>query len=665
MEANQTKLQTIIEGTRQFVIPLFQRPYSWQQKQWQDLWDDLTELMEQPQSSTHSENNHFMGAIVTMPTKSVPEGVQKFLLIDGQQRLTTISVLLALLRDKAQQIPGSRLAEEIQETLLINRFKDGNDFYKLMPTQSDRQAYRDIISKAGQSHEDLLSKCYRFFEKKLAAQPDLALSDIKNVLIRNFVLVSITLDAHDNPNAIFETLNYRGLSLTQADLIRNYFLMRIHQDEQEKIFQTYWKPMQDQLAEQLTEFIRHFLMKDGDFVREREVYVSLRQKADPKTNAELVPYLAEISQFAQFYGRIIDPSKEKSNIIRRALSRLGRFDVTTAYPFLLNVFKDYSAAQITESECADILRTVENFIARRYICGVPTHGLNKIFPPLYYQARTERDLATGVKKILSSKAYPMDSEFHERLMNTKLYFAGEKQDRAKFILESLEESFNHHEMPDLSKMTVEHVMPQKLTEGWKAQLGQEWEAVHESLLHTIGNLTLSAYNSELSNYEFDRKRGILANSHIELNRHFANQTKWDEESIKSRASLLADLALKVWPDFGPPERETKAVKQDSSRKSPIALIVLGQRFTVSSWRDVVQKTLEAIRDLDEEQINRIVAEYPKFVGSDPTKFRSNRQIAEGLYIETNLSAATSNRFCIQATQAAGLSPDDWHVEFSN
>ena len=236
MQAKETKLQDIIEGTKQYVVPLFQRTYSWTPKEWEILWKDLVELCE-----SENPRTHFIGSIVNMPTVSVPEGVAKYLLIDGQQRLTTIFVLLTLLRNKAREALNGRFADEINNTLLVNQYKDGADFYKLMPTQVDRKTYQNFINGNPHEVENQLTRAYDFFDKKLK-QVELEHEKIKKIITSFFSVVSIVLDADDNPYLVFESLNAKGRPLTQADLIRNYFFMRIHIDKQDEVYNLYWGP---------------------------------------------------------------------------------------------------------------------------------------------------------------------------------------------------------------------------------------------------------------------------------------------------------------------------------------------------------------------------------------------------------------------------------------
>jgi uncharacterized protein with ParB-like and HNH nuclease domain len=260
MQAKETKLKDIIEGTKQYVIPLFQRTYSWTKKEWEILWKDLIELCE-----TENRRTHFIGSIVNMPTVSVPEGVTKFLLIDGQQRLTTIFIILTLLRNKARENQKEKLAEEINNTLLVNQYKEGNDYFKLMPTQIDRESYKNIINGKSNETENQITIAYSFFDKKLK-QINVEHDKLKDIITTYLSVVSIVLDVDDNPYLVFESLNAKGKPLTQADLIRNYFFMRIHIDMQDEVYNSYWQPMENRLKDNLTEYIRHFLMMDGNII---------------------------------------------------------------------------------------------------------------------------------------------------------------------------------------------------------------------------------------------------------------------------------------------------------------------------------------------------------------------------------------------------------------
>ena len=398
MKASETVLQPLIEGSKQYVVPLFQRPYSWTKKEWEVLWNDLVDLCE----PVH-KRSHFVGSVVTMPTSSVPEGVGKFILIDGQQRLTTIHILLAMLRDQARQKDKTMLAEEIEKTLLVNPYSKGLDYYKLMPTQVDRESFQKVIrSEVTPRASDQVTQAYQFFERKYR-QTNLDPELLKAAICGQLIVVSIVLGADDNPHLVFESLNAKGLPLTQSDLIRNYFFMRIHVDQQESIYAQYWNPMQDALRENLTECIRHFLgMKNGNVVKQSDVYFELKEMV---VNRDAIDSLKEIAQFAKYYEKLLNPELEIDAGIRHQLTRLNRLKVTTAYPFLLRCYDRYYQDELLPNEFTAILKVIENFILRRFVCNVPTNQLNSIFSPMYSQVESMRvgDLAEGVKLFLQRR----------------------------------------------------------------------------------------------------------------------------------------------------------------------------------------------------------------------------------------------------------------------
>jgi hypothetical protein len=569
MHANETKVQAIIDGVRQYVVPLFQRPYSWKPKHWQTLWQNLVELCEDAQP-----RSHFIGSIVTIPARSVPEGVTKFNLIDGQQRLTTILVLLAAVRDKARNLSGT-LAEMIDNLYLKNRYQGGADVLKLLPTQGDRAAFLAVMEGRERPPDSQVSGAYEFFEKKLRLSQEISLDRLHNAIVRHLVLVSIVLDKDDNPYLIFESLNATGEPLTQADLIRNFLFMRVRVACQEQVHAAHWQPMQERLGENLTDFIRHFLMRGGKVVKQSDVYYTLKEAVEDRSPEEVVTYLQEMAAASVCYAKLLDPSLERSARVGARMHRLNRFEVTTAYPFLLNVYAAYEAGSVTEAELAELLDVLENFLIRRFVCGVPTYGLTKVFSSLYGQAGLGGSFLENVKRLLRDRNYPRDTEFRERFVTCKLYGGGERLAKARLILERLEESFGHKEMPDLAGLTVEHVMPQTLTEWWKDHLGEGWDAVYETWLDTIGNLTLTAYNPELSNSDFPTKRAILQKSHLELNRHFDAAQEWNEGSISRRGEELAERALKVWRYFGSQEdpSEAEGPPDEDAQEEDVKLLV--------------------------------------------------------------------------------------------
>ncbi|MDD2476964.1 MAG: DUF262 domain-containing protein [Dysgonamonadaceae bacterium] len=592
MNASETSLQAIIEGAKQYVVPLFQRTYSWEKKEWEMLWKDIVEL-----GAEENPRGHFIGSIVTMPAASVPEGVPKYLLIDGQQRLTTIFILLAALRDNARQCGQFRLAEEIINTLLVNPYLDGQDYYKLQPTQVDRTVFHNIINDEALTTGGKIPNAFQFFKRKLKTK-NIEPAKIKNILMSKLSIVSIVLDPDDNPYLVFESLNAKGRPLTQSDLIRNYFFMRIHVNEQEKTYLQYWKPMEEFLGDNLTEFIRHYLMKSGAVIKQSDVYFSLKERIN---KADALNSLEELSRFAGYYGKLLNPNKEERQALRLVLERLNRIEVNTAYPFLLNCYEDHTKNIISLDEFVEVIKIIENFAIRRFVCNVSTKNLSKIFPSLYSQVQDKTlGFVDGVKMILQTKGYPMDLEFKARIQDVKLYGGGERALKAKLILETIERSYQHKEQVPLDNFSIEHIMPQTLTEDWQVYLGEDWEVTHELMLHTIGNLTLTRYNSELSNLDFASKKARLQESHLEINKAFQGFDTWKRKDIQRRGGQMAELALQLWPYFGDKEG-LYCGDTNVTGSTPTGLWILEQYISVHSWRDVLEQTMNVIFELEPEK----------------------------------------------------------------
>lgn len=658
MKASETKLQQIFEGIKQFVVPLFQRPYSWDIKQWEKLWNDLIEL-----SEMENPRDHFIGSIVTMPTTLVPEGVAKYLLIDGQQRLTTIFILLVLLRDKLLQINEEMEAEELNNTLIVNQYKKGADHFKLLPTQIDRQSFQQLVKfniSELPSTTSQITKAYDFFERKFR-RSNVSLQTLKKKITNNLSIVSIVLDSDDNPYLVFESLNATGRPLTQSDLIRNYFFMQIHSDEHELVYENYWNPMQNRIGEHLTEFIRHYLMKDGLIISQNDVYITLKEKVNRMSAIE---NLKELYSFSKYYEKILNPDKEEQIGLRKALKNISKLDSTTVFPFLLNCYHEYANNKLTAENFVQVINVIENFLIRRYICNYPSDRLKNIFPPLFAQVKLSKlGFIEGLKIILQAKGYPKDAEFKTKFLTVNMYGGRDKTKKTRLILEEIEKFYGHKEEVaiDDSNITIEHIMPQTLTPYWQNHLGDGWETIHDLYLHTLGNLTLTAYNSELSNDTFEVKKARLVNSHIELNRYFTDIASWKKEDIEKRTEYLANLSAQIWTYFGD-ESTPQSKKDNVTGTTPKILWILGQSINVSSWRDVLEQTLNVIAEIEPDRFEQLKKEYPRFIGNDQSKFRAIRELKNGAFIEVNLSAKEIQRFCVQAIESIELTDDDWKVD---
>ncbi|MDD1414424.1 DUF262 domain-containing HNH endonuclease family protein [Dolichospermum sp. ST_con] len=656
MQASQTTLREIIQGDKQYIVPLFQRPYSWKKSQWEALWNDILELC-----NTENPRPHFMGSIVTMPVSGLPEGVSKYLLIDGQQRLTTIFILFSALRDQAKDT-NKQLAEELHNKFLINQYQQDPDIYKLQPTQVDRKSFYSLINQEEYNNNQSIKQCYVFFQKKIR-QINLDFGKIKQVISSYLSIVSVVLSTEDNPYLVFESLNAKGEPLTQADLIRNYFFLRINTEHQDDAYNKYWLPMQQTLDVNLTEFIRHYLTRDGVEIKKDEVYFQIKERMIKR---DAIDYLQDLYKFSEYYAKLLDPLKENNLKIRCYLERINRLEQATVYPFLLNCYHDYEENKLSEADFISVLQILENFIIRRFVCNVQTRGLNRIFSVLYSQVSKESNLAHAnfverLKLDLQNRDYPKDAEFQKSLFDVKLYGAGRSK-KGKLILESIEESFNHKEQVSFDELEIEHIMPQTITKWWQEHLGEYWGITHDLFLHSLGNLTLTGYNSESSNGDFNQKKEILINSHLEINKYFKNQETWKREDIERRSLDLAKIVLQIWPYFGN-ENLINPPKTKIRGTTPKQLKIFGKEYTVKSWRDVVETTLNVIADLEPDKFEDIIQQFPRFISRNETDFRRDtRKLENGVFVNVNLSARDINAFCIKAIETAELSTEEWEVE---
>ena len=575
----------------------------------------------------------------------------------------TIFILLCALRNHARQIEDKRLSAKI-DAILTNLHEDGMDYFKLQPTQVDRDVFHQLIQD-NESNEVIennsILECYTFFFKKIR-QLNSDLQQLQKIICTNLSVVSVVLSSNDDPYLVFESLNAKGRALTQADLIRNYFFMRIHVDKQDLIYTKYWQPMQELLGDNLTEFIRHYLTKNGIDVKQSDIYFQLKEKIN---QSDALSHLQDLYKFADYYSRLLNPELENNLKVRKRLIRINRLEVATVYPFLLNCYDEWMQKRISENELIEIFHILENFLIRRFVCNVQTRGLNRIFALLYSQVIKDVDIDSNafverVKSVLQTKDYPKDAEFKERLLDVKLY-GSNRSEKARLILESIEESFRHKEQISFDNLTIEHILPQTLNNWWKDHLGQDWEITYELFLHTIGNLTLTAYNGELSNSDFVTKKKEYQNSHLELNSYFQDIDTWKREDIEKRAENLSHEIVNIWKYFG---TEALQHSQSNSLKGsiPKSLHIFGEEYPVRSWRDVLEVTLNTIADLEPDRFQDIMAQFPRLLGWDQKNFRSTRQLKNGVYIETNFSAKDISSLCHRAIETAGLSTQDWHVD---
>jgi uncharacterized protein with ParB-like and HNH nuclease domain len=663
MQASETTIRKLIEGSKQYVIPLFQRPYSWNQKHWSTLWQDITDLVDNP-----STRPHFFGSTVTAPAKSVPQGVGKWLLIDGQQRLTTTQLLLAALRDAATQVDAQSLAQKIEGQSLLTAYEDGDEQLKVLPTQGDREAFRAIIRR-NKSLNSRLTDCHHFFLSRLKSRKDLTgifIEQLYLVIVDQLSLVGITCDEKDNPHLIFESLNAKGEKLTAADLIRNFLLMRIHVNEQQSVFDKHWRPIQEALNDQLTEFVRHYLMKEGKIIKSADIYFELKDRLNNASPDETKHFLADLHRHGMYYAKFVDPARYESDpSFSEPLSRLRIIEATVAYPLLLRVFDAVHQGLLTDRQLAEVLNILESFLIRRSVCGYPSNQLRLIFPPIFDAAGgAGESFVAGVREQLGGKRCPDDKAFAAALVSQPLYASAMRSTRLRMLLERLEESFGHKEPAQFSRAQIEHIMPQTLTPIWIEEIGENAQENHARLLHTLGNLTLSAYNPDLSNRPYHEKRDLLKTSHFELNRYFDKVERWTPLAIKDRAQSIAERALTIWPDVGRDGLNQGDVVSVS--RKPLAVRFRATTFPISTWKQGVVKLIEMFEATQPGILATIVSngELATELSADPKRFPRSKAIVGGVYLNTHASVLELKRRLKKIAERLDVKEKDYTFVFA-
>ena len=599
MKAHETILQPVLEGTKQYIVPLFQRTYSWKSDNWKTLWDDLLSLY-----SSESVRKHFLGALVSMPVDMTPAGVNKFLLIDGQQRITTLFLILAAIRDIAIARDEGNLSDQINEAYLTNKWAEGTNILKLFPSETDRDQFAKIIHKKDDlDNNNSAVKAFRYFKSRLEGKDSsgkqIDLKKMHTTLVQEIIVVNIVLDREENPYLIFESLNAKGEPLTQADLVRNYILMRItNSDEQEVAYRDFWMPMQDALGGELTAFIWRYLSKDSNAtktIRLDEIYDEVKQKLTGAGSSQVVDLLVDMHTFSGYYLSLINPEvNEPNKEIRKRLKRLNRWDVKTTYPFLLNAYRDYKDKKVSLTDFCAILDMLESYVIRRSFCRIPTNALNKVFLGLYKSF----DRAQPIKSVsdeLLQREWPGDSAFQTAWLYFPIYLSGTA--KCRHVLESLESTMLVNNEPvDLSnvQISIEHIMPQTLNEEWEQLLGEKAADIYDNYLHTIGNLTLTGSNSDLGNAPLLEKKKIYSQSNFSLNKDLADAIVWNEYVIKQRAQKLGKLAIEIWKHPGEIAKATangSSNNQDPTGKKPTGFSLFGTEYQTDSWREVLLTTL--------------------------------------------------------------------------
>ncbi|WP_051718360.1 DUF262 domain-containing protein [Hymenobacter sp. IS2118] len=555
MTANEIKLLGLLQGPRHFTIPIYQRPYSWNNEDCKKLFNDILQV-----GRDANRKSYFMGSVVYYQAAAHAIGtVPASLVIDGQQRLTTTILLLTaiyrLLKEQGEPVSGVS-SEEIRALYLTNQFKTGEMSQRLLLTKRDKETLIAVVNTnpLPEHNSERVRENFEFFKEEVTSEN---VADLWTG-ISKLMVVGVSLEAGvDNPQLIFESLNSTGRPLDQADLIRNYVLMGQVPSVQVELYDKHWYPMEaafgDAYSTMFGEFMRDFLtMKAGNLVSIWNVYQHFKNDyAAGRVGAEQVEGLVEeLYHHATYYVRLRQPEKEEHTRLRAALERLISLGIGVAYPYLLSAYAASAAGLISKDGLVEVVEIIEAYLMRRAACGLPTNTLNSTFASFGNQLKGG-DYLTSVKAHFLgmgwARRFPNDVEFRQQFIARDAYHFGKRH----FLLSNLE-NYKRKEYVNIGDYTIEHIMPQNenVSEAWRAELGEGWEALHSKYLHTIGNLTLTGYNSEMSDRAFAEKKvleGGFIDSPIKLNKSVATEPIWNEAAILKRANILADWAITIWP----------------------------------------------------------------------------------------------------------------------
>ncbi len=690
MKADSYKISKVFSsgGGIHYIMPHFQRQYSWGKPEWEVLLKDAIAIYEE--YDPEREPEHFIGSLVVINDGTRNGTIPAFNLVDGQQRLTTLSLLFLVLRDLVKTTEP-KLASKINK-FLVNSDEEGEGdvYFKLLPTNKygDRQAYQGIILDENPNQiESGIPKAYDYFYHKIESklkEGELDIGTFFTVLQNSFQVVFIELNKDESPYHIFESINAKGKPLTQADLVRNYMAMMLPTFQQENAFTKYWEKVELLLQEkrivsksrmgELTAFIRHYLaMQTRNLCDESHIYERFRDYCKKLDDQEFVLEIANLLKFAEYYNKLLRPENEVNQDIKTALIRLNTLDISTAYPFLLVLYNEYNSQNIDREEFIESLNSLENYLVRRYICGKQTNHLNKMFPSIWKDIALIKDeyeeitLPEALQKVLITKQYPNNNDVRQSINSRQLY---EKNNQKLYLVidtinRYLSKGTGGFTVLDQNP-TIEHILPQTPSEDWENELGDELKQVRD-YLHTLGNLTLvtSEWNSQLSNSAFLVKKQKLAEHALRINNAYFSQSinRWDEKAILERANFLSIKFIEIWPSFGEHQIFTTVT-------SKLKLMqIYGEEIAYNqSWRQVTIQCCEWViknrLDRFEEARNLLKSNFrdnKPDINSDGKK--RWHLLSNGCWVGINKSAKDHKKFCHRFLEAVGISEVDWSIEY--
>ncbi|GAA9201851.1 DUF262 and DUF1524 domain-containing protein [Helicobacter pylori] len=609
MEADATPLLKFIKDNQknQLVIPIYQRVYSWEKEQCKQLWDDIIKI-----GGNDKMDRHFIGSILYV-IHDAKYSNNTLLIIDGQQRLTTITLLLTALRN---HLSDEVKRKEIEDHYLINSDKDGDKKFRLILSESDKDTLLSLIDKDRRKPSEPSLKIvenFKLFEEWIRKNTDKLETIFKG--LEKLMIVEIALEkGKDEPQLIFESMNSKGMELTQTDLIRNYIVMETEIEKQEGFYNKYWRAMEEDFKQNkklFDRFVRHYLTIKTKIPNINKVYVAFKDYRQ-KEGIGIEDLLKDLQKYCGYFCQIVF-KKEDDKDLNKALGFLVDLEMDVIYPLLLEFYSDYSDGVLSKDDFRRSIALIESYICRRAVCGLGTNILNRVFPS--FTKRIQKDeyfksLKAHFVCLTEKQRFPNNDEFKKLFITIDFY----NFKKRNIFFERLE-NFGREERVSTHEYTTEHIMPQTLTEEWERDLGENFQEIHDKYLHTIGNLTLTGYNTEYSNKSFQEKRDMekgFKNSPLRLNQGLRGDLEsFGEEEIKKRANDLADLALKIWtyPNLNAETLEKYKPKKDKKEKKVYDLSSYKFGSHSRELFDILSKEIKALDERITENFNQDYISY--------------------------------------------------------
>ncbi|AZL52062.1 DUF262 domain-containing protein [Helicobacter pylori] len=618
MKADAMKLLDFIGKSqeKQFIIPIYQRVYSWEKEQCKQLWDDIIKT-----GGNDQIEGHFIGSIVFVHDGIYTTNYNELLIIDGQQRLTTITLLFIALRDHLNdedELLEKFSCQKIQNRYLINSDEKGDKKFKLILSEPDRNTLLSLIDKDRRKPSEPSVKIvenFELFKKWISENTDKLETIFKG--LDKLMVVEISLErSKDNPQLIFESMNSTGKDLTQTDLIRNYIVMETEIEKQEGFYNQYWRAMEEDFKQNeklFNRFVRHYLtIKTGEIPNINKVYEAFKRYQQER-GIETEALLQDLQKYCGYFCQIAFKKEDKKDL-KKALSFLVDLEMDVIYPLLLELYSDYKDGVLSQQDFIPIIDLTESYICRRAVCGIPSNGFNKFFPSFTKKIDKKQYLKSVEEhfgSLTGNQKFPNDFEFKDSFITKELYGRNKtKKKKTKYFLERLE-NFERKERVYTHEYTTEHIMPQTLNEEWERDLGGNFQAIHDKYLHTIGNLTLTGYNSEYSNNSFQEKRDMengFKQSPLRLNQSLKDLESFDEKKIEKRANDLADWALKIWTY---PNLDAETLEKYKPKKEKKAYDLSSYKFGPHSRElfDILRKEIKALDERITEKFNQEYISY--------------------------------------------------------